>query len=119
MRVDTTSARCDGRAVTALDLDRAQQLLLRDDMSIAEVAEELGLTERTLHRHFTAAAGVSCREWRKAQGVSTAAGAARPVFFRLEEYEELEVAARDAGVEPNEYARNAVRAALRTRQKKQ
>lgn len=103
--------------MTDLDLERAKALL-RQGYTVAETAEQLGVPERTLRDRFARVVGMSPRAFRLAEGGSTAAGASQVVSFRLSEYPDLVVAAEEAGVAPSDWARDAVRTALRRRPKK-
>jgi len=103
--------------VTPLDIERAKVLLRNADLSVAAVADELGISPRSMREHFGEATGLAPKQWRMADGVVTAEGVSPLVSFRLPEFEALEAAAAEAGETPGAFARNIVRRALRRKVK--
>lgn len=104
-------------AATEIDVRLAKKLL-SEGLSVADVAVRLGLHKKTFERAFARACGVPPGAWRAANVGSNGKGRSRVVTFRFAEYDQLaEVADRD-DLTPNDWARNAVLAALRTALKK-
>lgn len=116
--VYTVSAAWYDALMTGLDIERAKVLLRSAELSIAEVAERLGVPYRTFHRHFVARQGMTPQEWRQAEGVTQADGPSPLVSFRLPEFGELVEAADEAGETPSSHARTIVQKALRRRRKR-
>lgn len=102
--------------MSEIDIPRVKALLCAGS-SIADIAAELDVSPRTLLRGFTAAAGVSPRAWRMAEVGSQAHEPSPVVAFRFPEYDQLVEAAEEAGLTPNEYARDAVLARLKRRRR--
>lgn len=103
--------------MTRLEVERAKVLLRNADFSVAAVACELGISQRSLHEHFVRATGMAPKRWRMADGVVTAEGASPVVSFRLPEYDALVRAAEEAGEAPAVFAKNIVTRALRRKVK--
>ncbi|MBL9105203.1 MAG: hypothetical protein JNL82_29930 [Myxococcales bacterium] len=103
--------------MTELDIERIK-VGLRAGRTVEDLADEAGVSTRTLLRQFAASTGLSLRAWRTAEGITLAEGRSTAVFFRLPEYDALVDVADEDELAPNEWARNAVQAALRRREKK-
>lgn len=99
--------------MTPADISKAEGLIL-GGAGLDAVCGALGCTRRTLERAFVAAHGMTPARWRRAQaGTGTSGGASPVVAFRLAEYPALVKAAREAGVDPNAWAKATVQRALR------
>jgi AraC-like DNA-binding protein len=104
--------------VNRLEIEQAKVLLRNPDLSVADVAGELGISPRSLREHFNWATGLAPKAWRTADGIVTAEGVSPVVSFRLAEYEALVEAAKEAGQTPHVFAKNIVRRALRRKVKR-
>lgn len=104
--------------MTRLEIERTKVLLRNADLSVAAVADALGVSQRSLREHFVRATGMAPKRWRMADGVVTAEGASPVVSFRLPEYDALVMAAEKAGEAPAVFAKNIVQRSLRRKVKR-
>lgn len=92
--------------------------LLRSGADLDAVCAAVGVERRTLEREWPKTYGTTPGRWRREQGLGPEPAGVSPVrAFRLDD-PRLDKAAREDGVSPGEWARNAVLRALDRRGRK-